>query len=439
MRFLLLNPSFGGRVSRGRYNRAWPPLDLLNCAAILEEAGHRVKLIDQRAKNWADDHIHRLAQQADIVILTTSPLDRWQCPNVELDGVVRLLGHLPKKKLILSGVHGTLFSKEVLALTGAAGVIRGQPEGAVLDLAAGAAWDEIRGLALPDGRAAAEPRPIDLDALPPPAYHLINLDEYAYELLGRRLAVLEAGRGCPWRCAFCLKAMYPAKVASKSGRRLLDEVERVVRDHRAESIYFIDLEFTARREVVEELCQGLIARRLKVKWCCQTRADTVDPPLLRLMRQAGCALIHFGVESASAETMADSGKRLELAATAAAFEAARRAGIATAGFFMVGLPGEGRQEARRTLSLAKELAPDFASFHAFSPYPTTAWGAESISLESWAEATERQLAEWSPFLRRVYLAYYLRPLAWPRLLKALAGANPLAGVELWWRFLRGLR
>ena len=440
MNILLINPPFPGKVSRGRYNRAWPPLDLLNCAALLEGQGHQPRLIDGRARKWSPESIRAAARQSDLILLTSSPLDRWQCPNLEIDGVVETAGLLPRERLFLSGVHGSLFPAELLRLTGAAGVIQGEPEGAVIALAQGAPRSEVPGLAWLEagGKVAANPpgAPVALEDLDQPAYHLLDLDDYAYDLLGPRLALVETARGCPFHCAFCLKTMYPPPLRAKPSEQVLAEVVELVEVEGAKSIYFIDLEMTSRRRAVEALCQGIIKARLAFGWTCQTRVDTVDEELLRLMKRAGLKLIHFGVESASEDSLGQAGKGVGLEKAASAFEAARRVGVKTAAFFMFGLPGEGPREAQATLALARRLAPTFASFHLMTPYPGTAWGPKAASWSEWAQAVRAQEQQWAPFIRKAYLGYYLRPGYLRPGLAGLRGLRLAEVLRLWWGFLR---
>jgi len=301
MKVLLINPDLSSapRWAR-RYKRAWPPLDLLTSAALLREKGHAVALIDCRAHPVPLEDMRREAAAADLVVLHSSPLDRWQCPDLNWAGIKSLAEALPADKLILSGAHGTMRPEFVLQETGARAVIRGEPEAILSALVeAGGNRMGIEGLSYAsDERLVHEPDapPLDLDLLPLPAYDLIDLDHYGYELLGGRLALLEASRGCPFSCTFCLKVMYGSGIRRKSADRVMDEVGAVI-SRGARSLYFMDLEFTLDREFVTNLCHRLIDLNTDLKWCCQTRADTVDIELVRLMKQAGCGLIHLGVET----------------------------------------------------------------------------------------------------------------------------------------------
>jgi len=405
----------------------------------VEKEGCQAEVIDCRAIKWAKAHIREKADRADLVVLTSSPLDRWQCPNLELAPVLEAAWLLPQDRLFVTGVQGTLFPEEMLSLTQAKGIIRGQPEETVRDLAQGRAFAQVPGLTWQDqGQAVSNPDrpPLNPADLPLPAYHLLDLAGYAYELLGHRLGLVETARGCPFACAFCLKAMYPGRLRAKPTSQVLEEVEALVRGHRAQCLYFIDLEFAARRQAVEELCRGLIERRLTRPWSCQTRLDSVDRDLLDLMSRAGCRLIHFGVETADSRALKKAAKPIDLRAAARTFDQARQAGLQTAAFFLLGLPGQDQRQARQTLALARRLKPTFASFHVMTPYPGTAWGAPASSWQAWAEAARSREEAWSAACRRAYLGFYLRPGYFLAGLKG-PGRLPWArGFKLWRSFVR---
>ena len=107
---LLINPAWGGQVSRrgSRYNRRWPPLDLLNLAGLLRADGATVELADARAVPTAPAVLRAMAARADTVFITSSPLDRWQCPNLELEYFSQTCRELSHPRLVLLGVHGTV-------------------------------------------------------------------------------------------------------------------------------------------------------------------------------------------------------------------------------------------------------------------------------------------------------------------------------------------
>lgn len=445
MHILLINPNWEGLVSgRGRrYNRAWPPLDLLNCAALLEADGHRVSLLDARASWIPPEEIARQAGSADKVLLTSSPIDRWQCPNLDTDSLLQTVRRLPAERTFLLGAHGTLLPEIVLQQTGVRALVLGEPEFTVRDLCRQERFSDVPGIAyLEDGvcRKTAEREPVDIDQLPPPAYHLIGLERYSYELLGDRFVLLEGSRSCPWSCNFCLLEMYGHRYRRRRPELLLRDVELVVEKHGARNGYFMDLEFTVHRELVEALCRFLIRKNYDFRWTCQTRLDTVQPDMLQQMKRAGCRLIHYGVETGSPRILESIQKRITLEKIREGMKMTRAAGIETACFFMYGFPGETPADMEKTLEFAKEINPTYASFHVAAPYPGTPFhrqqGEESRLpiAESFRNALPAE--ELRRMANRSLMSFYLRP---GYMFSRLLHGNPSSWyrqARLFWNFVR---
>jgi radical SAM superfamily enzyme YgiQ (UPF0313 family) len=425
MKVLLINPSWDGLVSRKgrRFNRAWPPLDLLNCAAILEQDGTTVSLIDARATPVTLESIRDAAAEQDLVFVTSSPIDRWQCPNLDLAPFLAVTAHVPPERLHVMGSHGTVAPEELLTLTGARAVIRGEPELTVRSLSGGMDPSDVPGVSYQRGGVIIhnpEGPVINVPELPLPAFHLLDLSHYRYEILGDRFALLEATRGCHYRCNFCLLKMYGKGYRKKDPEQVVREVTYLVRQAGANTGYFIDLEFTAVREYTWELCERLARAQLPFKWACQTRADYVDRPLLALMRRAGCRLIHYGVESGSARVLATTNKRITLEQIEQGVEDTQREGIEQLCFFMFGFPGETAEDMEATIAFAKRLNPTYASFHIASPYRGTKLFEMSGSSELVPEvfSKEHDLAFLEAITNRAFREFYLRPaVVWSRLRK----------------------
>lgn len=416
MRVLLVNPSWDQYISRKgrRINRAWPPLDLLNCAALLEREGISVELLDARAQ-WMDPRaIADMSRRYDAVLVTSSPMDRWQCPNLELELFLDRLAPLHHDRLYLMGVHGTHYPQLLLERTHAQAVIHGEPEETVLDICQGKPLAEIPGITYRQGSeiVSTPPRPLaDLTRWPAPAFHLVNFERYAYELMGERFALLETTRGCPFPCTFCMRDMYGGKAyRTKTPQQVAREVEAALTAG-ARTGYFIDLEFSLKRDFTLEVCEAIKPFRTRWTWCCQTRADSVDRELLRAMKAAGCRLIHFGVETGSPRLMQAIDKRITLTQIQDGIRLCKDVGIETACFFMMGFPGETDEERRQTLRFAIQLDPTYASFHLASPYPGTPLHQSGTWDQPYPEsavngADLEGLKRWE---REVYRRYYLRP------------------------------
>jgi anaerobic magnesium-protoporphyrin IX monomethyl ester cyclase len=422
---LLVNPYQAQLVNRrGKiYNRAWPPLSLANCAALLEKSGHQVQIIDANVLRLPPDKLESLAKGYERIFVCSSDLDRWQCPGIDLEPFLKSVEYLKKctDEVYVLGPHGTIKPKEVLELTKAKAVIRGEPEITVSEICRSTPFDKIPGLAYRDKDGmvlTGMPHPVDLNELPTPAFHLLPMERYQYEVLGSRFTLLEGSRGCASRCRFCLLEMYGRGVRRKKVEKLAAEIEYVVSQFGVKTAYFMDLEFTVLRNQVLDLCEFLIRKRYGLRWTCQTRLDLVDAPLLEKMKQAGCSLIHFGVEAGTNDLLRKVNKQISIEQISEGMRLVHKSGIDSACFFILGFPGSNEEEWLETIRFAKRLNPTYALFHIATPYPGTALYDDLAQLDPgitqealFPEACRQgeDLKRLKIAIRNAYLGFYLRP------------------------------
>lgn len=425
MKAVLVNPWHASLVAgRGRvYNRTWTPLDLASTAAVLRARGIEAAIVDANAERLGPAETAARCAGYGRAFVTSTSLDRWQCPHLDLapflETVAAVKAVVPEAYVM--GSHGTVRPAEILALTGARAVVRGEPEGIVPALAAGEPLEGVRGITWSRGGETVhneDAAPVRLDDLPPPALDLLPLERYSYEVMGDRFTLLEMSRGCASECNFCLLKTYGDGVRKKSVPRLLAEIEDAC-SRGVRKAYFIDLEFTVLRKQALELCDALIARDLDFEWCCQTRFDLVDDELLERMKRAKCTLIHFGVEAGSDAALSKLNKGIDMAAIREGMRRVKKAGIRTATFFLFGFPESTEKDMDDVEAFARELAPDYPLFHVAAPYPGTALHERvkkdrslKFSDDSlFPEAVEAalNLRDLKRLTRRAYLRYYLRP------------------------------
>ena len=419
MKTLLINPAWEAIISRKgkRYNRHFPPLDLLNCAALLEQEKIEVEVFDANISELSPLEIADYASRFDKVIVTSTPYYKWQCPNLDFNVFLNFIRPFDKKNLYLMGTHCSIYPEKILQLVEVAGIIRGEPEYTILEICQGKASGDIQGLTFKlNGNIVSNPDRdlLSLDQLPIPAYHLLDPKKYGYEILGDNFMVFEGSRGCPYKCIFCLQIMYRGKYRKKSVSKLITEVDYAIQELRVENGYFYDLEFTLDKDLVNKLCDHLIERKYNFSWTCQTRADSVNPQILKKMKEAGCKIIHFGVETGSEKILELINKKITLQEIEKGIEMSKRAGIETACFFMFGFPGETEADFLKTINLAKRLNPTYASFHVATPYPGTEFFNYLETKHSdicfpEAYTKEHTLEELEAVTRKAFLQFYLRP------------------------------
>jgi anaerobic magnesium-protoporphyrin IX monomethyl ester cyclase len=454
VRVLLVNPFQVDLVARkGRiYNRVWTPLDLANCAAILEREGIDVSIIDANAERLGPSEVAGRAKGYDKVFVTSTTLDRWQCPQLDINpflNTIRALNDVVPEVYGM-GSHGTVKPVELLSETGARAIIRGEPERTVLDLCNTNSLSQVRGITFDGGKqvlSTPDQKPVDLNGLPLPAFHLLPMSRYHYEVMGDHFTLFEMSRGCASRCTFCLLKTYGAGVRRKHVDKLIQEVEYAIQSFGVQTAYFFDLEFTLLRNQVVEFCQYMIKKQHNFTWCCQTRLDLVDDELLDLMRRAGCRLIHCGVEASDNQTLQIVKKGITTEAIEEGMRKIKAAGIDTACFFMMGLPEATQQDMDDIVRFAKKLNPTYALFHLAAPYPGTKlyervendpdlrFSDDSL----FPEAVEGRftLPELKAVVRKAHMSYYLRPsYLFTRLQKGDL-QSLVRQVRLFWAYVNG--
>ena len=183
----------------------------------------------------------------------------------------------------------------------------------------------------------------DLDSLPMPDMSLVSLD-------AGDAVWIEIGRGCPFKCNFCVTAPYwNRRHRIKSPQRILTEL-RFFRDRfgRRDFNFTHDL-FTTDRRWVLKFSAALAEAELGVTWTCSSRTDTLDEEQLAGMAKAGCRDIYFGVESGTAGMQAAIDKGLGLDEARRIIDLCHRYGVSTTVGFIAGLPGETEETLTGTL------------------------------------------------------------------------------------------
>ena len=432
---LLVSPEWKGigKQKQPQLKRIWQPLDLAIAAALLETEGFRVKILDNNIECLSLQKVGELSAGFEKIFVTSTPYDRWQCPSLNIDFFFNTIRHISKRRLYVMGAHVTERTDTILRQSQARAAILNAPEYTILEIAMRDSSTEIPpdipGIAyIKDKRLIKSPprnNLYDINKLPYPAYHLLHMDQYYYEFMGKNFAILEGSRGCPHKCSFCYLGMYGTHYRQKDLERMVEEIAYVKERFHLKNIYFMDLEFGLNRDYLISFCKALIQRQIKIEWCCQTRVTDVDQEVLKWMSASGCRLIHFGVEAGSDRILNQIGKKIRVSDCIRAVTLTHKAGIRTALFMNFGFPGESLKEMDATINLAIRLNPTYAAFHLIVPFPGTGLARE-VGLN--CEALPPHLyphyndVHHDPktlkfMLRKAYLRFYLRPSYLIRLLR----------------------
>lgn len=170
--------------------------------------------------------------------------------------------------------------------------------------------------------------------------------------------------GCPFKCDFCIGSVLNFKY--RESENVLAEL-KFIQSIGMKEVYFRDFTFGIPRHNTIEICERMIKEKLGLSWICLSRVDTVDEPLLRLMKSAGCHTIQFGVESSSQEILDKYQKRATQEQTRFTFDLCRKYGLKTLAHIILGLPGETEESLMKTVQFVIDLDCDYVSFNLAVP------------------------------------------------------------------------
>lgn len=352
-----------------------PPTDLAYMAAIAEKVGKKAIIKDYPAegKGMADFKNDLKIIKPDILVLSVTT------PTLDSDLKSCTIAKEIDKNIITvaKGAHFYEFDKEVLSnYKDLDIVIRGETELTIDEIVKGKNLKNIKGITYRRGKGVIrnKERPFlaDLDKLPFPARHLLNNKLYRFPDTDSSYALIWTGRGCPYSCIFCLVGKVSGKkLRTRSVKNVLQEIESCINDHHIKTFFFRADTFTWKKDWVIEFCNELIKRDLKIRWGTNSRVDTIDEEMIRLMKKAGCDVIGFGIESGSQEILDKMKKGITLDQARKAVNLCDKYGIKTLLFFVLGMPWDTKKTIEETINFAKELPGTFYNFGIAYPFPGT--------------------------------------------------------------------
>jgi len=349
-----------------------PPLGLLNLATILRKAGHEVSVVDlvlaiRRNSLSLGGSIY--LDSVKMILREDPDLVGFSVQCTTFPAVIRISELLKKKKpdlRIALGGHDVSFldQRTLDRFPWIDAVIRGEGEITFRDLAAAYVKERdasgIAGVSWRNGNTVVRNEDRDLiaqlDDLPIPDYSFVpSLETYRAACdIPRSIAILEVGRGCPHQCVYCSESiMWRRRTRTFSVARIIGEMHQLRDSFGAECFLLAYDQFTANRRFVEDFCTSVLAEGLNnTPWYCISRLDSLDPPLLRLMREAGCESMCYGIDSGSKRTLAFIRKQIDETILFQRVRETTDEGMVPTLSYIIGFPEETREDIDKTLSLA---------------------------------------------------------------------------------------
>lgn len=431
MKILLINHHDIGNIntrlpkSLNKAQGVYPPLGIAYIAAVLEQRGYDVSILDSKALNLTAEETKNqmLRKEPDIVGVTA--MSSTVKGALEAAKMAKEIG----ATVVIGGPQLSAHPKETLSYDFIDYGVVGEGEYTMLELAQaienGVDVKEIKGLVYKrNGKTIVnEDRIVDnLDDLPYPARHLLPMEKYHCVITATPFTTIISSRGCPYKCGFCYKHPSDKKVRWRNPKNVVDEMEHLIENYRIKETMFYDDTIAIRRKHMVGICNEIINRGLDTQWESPVRVDNVDEELLKLMHKAGCIRLRYGVESGDEGILKLMRKETPISRTKKVFEWTKNAGIETFAYFIIGYATETTDTIRKTINFAKELDPDWVMFTTATPYPHTnlyelAEEEGLVEGDYWGDFTLGKRDDRLPYfvndaekwVRNAYKEFYLRP------------------------------
>lgn len=362
-RVLLINPH---ETTQDGFSN--PPLGLLYLAGVLLQHDVEVRVVDG-CREGRDAITAALAEfMPELVGITCLTPGRFRA--IEVASLSKeISGDIP---VVLGGAHATIMHRQMMEHYPELDyVVLGEGEQTLLELVQGLPPAEIKGLVYrQDGvilKTGPRSNTENLDDIPFPAWHLLDLSLYSGWGEGKCNGILlsEAvrisvvfSRGCTGHCDFCSTWWIWKGWRHRSAQNMADELEFLYRSQGIRHFCFADDAMTVDRLATIELCDEIIRRKLVIAFHITTRTDCVDEEMLLKLKQAGCYMVAFGIETGSPGLLKAMGKENDIENSIKAVSLCKKVKIKVTALLIVGNVGETEQTVRETRDLLRLMAPD---------------------------------------------------------------------------------
>ena len=403
---LLISPPLTGRLE-AQVNLIMEPLGLAYIAAVLENNGYEVKILDALA--LGNEQVEDLGDGLVRVGLTEDRMKEFvsnYAPDIvgvscifsgfEYDylRVAKLIKEVcPEALVVCGGAHASISPETLLRDKNVDLVVRGEGEITFLELVNCISKEDdytgLIGTVAKDRENSliynAHRKPIaDLDTLPFPARHLLPMQKYFdFQKKGRDMygyymkkpiANIVTSRGCPYNCVFCaVHTVWGRGWRGRSPQNVIEELKLLTKEYGIREFTPWDDNIAYDRERLLRFCGGIINSGLNLRWCTPNGIYLwkLDEEVLAKMKKSGYYRITLGVESGDTRTLKFIGKPSDFDKVRHIIRTCNKLGIWTHSSFVIGFPDEDLESINKTINAALELGLDFAAFFVVQPYKGT--------------------------------------------------------------------
>ncbi|MFZ3122417.1 MAG: radical SAM protein [Thermodesulfovibrionales bacterium] len=360
----------------------WFPQGLAYIAAVLLKEGYEVEIYNQDVNHWPDEHLTEYLDKNRFDVVGVSVIAGYY----QYRKLLKISDAINKSKnrpFYIIGGHGPSPEPEFfIKKTQADAIVIGEGELTVLELVSALANKEslahIKGIAYRTGEGITvnERRQLieDVDTIPFPAYELFPVEHYRLLRMPNCtnndfIMPVLSGRGCTFTCNFCYRM--DEGLRPRSNESIIEEIRFLQKDYGVTYIAFSDELLMSSRERTASLCNDFIKAGLNIKWDCNGRLNYAKPDVLKLMKQAGCVFINYGIEAMDDRILKNMKKALTTRQIIEGIEATLAAGISPGFNIIFGNIGENNETLNKGVEflLKYDDGAQMRTIRPVTPYP----------------------------------------------------------------------
>ena len=221
----------------------------------------------------------------------------------------------------------------------------------------------------------------DLSEMPITDWSLIDVDKYLQPYLGcEKMIYLYSSKGCPCSCTFCSNACFHRSTHRKRPNEyVIEEIKYLIENHGIDGVYFSDELWCLKRSDMLDFCRRVKDNNLKFRWGVQLRIGLFNEEDFKIMYDAGCRWVFFGIESGSKDMLKAIHKNIDYDKIMPTFEYMKKIGYTTVASFIIGYPDETEEQLKETVKMLNRISASLTPVFHFTPLPGTELYDEAIA------------------------------------------------------------
>jgi len=344
------------------------PVGVVLLAGILKRSGHEVDIIDMnmQADPYGTVKSRLSGFKPDVVGLSLRNIDQLGNktsslipPFLVTARLVTLLS--PEAWLIVGGTGFSLFPERLMTEVPEIhfGIVGEAETSLPLLLSSLESPPALPGLCLRKGmeiQVIPPSQTIDMASYLSPQRDLLDPSLYADINSYVPPLGIETKRGCPFHCSYCVYSkLQGSHIRCRSPRAVVDEMEILNKEYGIDRFHFTDPIINFPEAHLEDICNEILRRKLKVRWDGFMREDHFSGAQASLYEKAGCECFSFSPDGLCQESLDVLDKRLSEQDIMKAAARAAETDVMSVYHFMVNVPGETKKTADKGFSFIEKM------------------------------------------------------------------------------------